>query len=143
MSSHSFFIKSLDELKSYLRQNEVDYSDIADQDWEKLSFRAWSTRVQHMTILEINTFLADNDIPTSNCIDLAQRRRMAENTFDPTRIRVPEENDVVVLRGEDMNGKAAKVLQPDCGDGGVLVSVKLTVEEMLRNWPAGSSLYLD
>jgi hypothetical protein len=79
-----------------------------------------------MSINELNAFLMENNISTSGCRDIISRRQKAKEAFQITQPSAPKQgpriqkNDVVTLTKlsrSEMNGKRAKIVQPDCGGG--------------------------
>ena len=118
------------ELKEYLRERGVIYSDILDR--ETLCRRVWEAHSDCMTMTELGTFLSENRISTTDCRDVGSRRQRAKEAFQigprgasaSSRVQL---HDVMTLQGltrAEMNGKRAKVIQPDCGGGRAEVRLK-------------------
>jgi hypothetical protein len=112
------------DLKEYLQRSGVYHNDILDR--ETLCRRVWETHCECMSINELNAFLMENNISTSGCRDIISRRQKAKEAFQITRPSAPtqgpriQKNDVVTLTKltrSEMNGKRAKIVQPDCGGG--------------------------
>jgi hypothetical protein len=154
-SPYFYHDMTIHELKEYLRERGVTYSDILDR--ETLCRRVWEAHCDCMTMTELGTFLSENRISTANCRDVGSRRQKAKEAFQisargPSASSRVQLHDVVTLRGltrAEMNGKRAKVIQPDCGGGraevrleesGKLVKVKF---ENLTAVNDSSDEYLD
>ncbi|KIJ31525.1 hypothetical protein M422DRAFT_77608, partial [Sphaerobolus stellatus SS14] len=149
-STHFYKSMSATELKDYLKQRGVAYGDILDK--ETLCRRVWDTHCDYMTVMELNTFLSENNISVVDCRDIQSRREKAKNTFDANRPgsvgsstststpapALPQKsglrkNDRVKLTGlsrADMNGKYATVIQEDCGNG----RAEVRIDEMEKNF---------
>ncbi|KDR76199.1 hypothetical protein GALMADRAFT_210854 [Galerina marginata CBS 339.88] len=125
------------ELKDFLKEHGVAYEDILDK--ETLCRRAWEAHCDSMSVSELNIYLANNNISTHDCRDIASRRDKAKQAFqstpppppptssrkeDPAQFR---DGDIVMLTGlsrAEMNGKQATVVQADCGGGRAEVNVE-------------------
>ncbi|KIJ26653.1 hypothetical protein M422DRAFT_38139 [Sphaerobolus stellatus SS14] len=153
-STHFYKSMSATELKDYLKQRGVAYGDILDK--ETLCRRVWDTHCDYMTVMELNTFLSENNISIVDCRDIQSRREKAKSTFDANRpgsvgsststsTSTPapapalpsksglRKNDRVKLTGlsrADMNGKYATVIQEDCGNG----RAEVHIDEMEKNF---------
>ncbi|KIJ42084.1 hypothetical protein M422DRAFT_31475 [Sphaerobolus stellatus SS14] len=144
-STHFYKNMSATELKDYLKQRGVSFGDILDK--ETLCRRVWDTHCDYMTVMEVNTFLSENNISIADCRDIQSRREKAKSTFDasrpapspspaPTSSKLKSgfrKNDRVKLTGlsrADMNGKYATVVQEDCGNG----RAEVRIEEMEKNF---------
>jgi hypothetical protein len=114
---------TVSELKEYLQRHDVVCGDIREK--ETLSCRAWETHCDWMTVPELNTFLTQNNISTSDCRDITSRRQKAKDVFR-TGAKTPcfQEYDVVILTKlsrMELNGERATVVKGDCGGGRVEV----------------------
>ena len=78
-----------------------------------------------MTMTELGTFLSENRISTTDCRDVGSRRQRAKEAFPGSATRgvcvIPcaaaRCGALQGLTRAEMNGKRAKVIQPDCGGG--------------------------
>jgi hypothetical protein len=75
-----------------------------------------------MTMPELNTFLAENNISASDCRDITSCRQKVKDVFNCTSIEAPrfQEHDMVILmklRHMELNGERAMVVKADCGGG--------------------------
>lgn len=118
---------TVSELKEYLRQYDVSCGDIRDK--ETLYRRVWETHCDCMTLPELNTFLTENKISTSDCRDITSRRQKVKDAFragaEVSRLR---EHDVVILTRLsrlELNGERATVVKADCGGGSMRAEVIL------------------
>jgi hypothetical protein len=143
------------ELKEYLKGQGVDHNDILDR--ETLCRRAWETHCECMSITELNAFLLENNISTSGCRDIISRRQKAKGALKIPRPSAPKQaprvqkNDLVMLaklNHSEMNGKRAKIVQPDCGGGRAEVCLeesgrtfKIKLENLVVRQESGE--YLD
>jgi hypothetical protein len=148
---------TVSELKEYLRGCGVAYGGILDR--ETLCRQVWETHCECMSMPELNAFLMENSISTSDCRSVASRRQKAKEAFQMNRPAAPtpvlrvQKYDVVMLTKlsrTEMNGKRAKVIQPDCGGGRAEVCLeesgknfKVKLENLLIMPGDGSGAYLD
>jgi hypothetical protein len=110
---------TVSKLKEYLQQCGVSCGDILDK--ETLCRRAWETHCDCMTMPELNTFLTENKISTSDCHDIPSRRQKAKDAFG-TGAEAPrfQEHDLVILTKlsrMELNGERATIVKADCGGG--------------------------
>jgi hypothetical protein len=134
------------ELKGYLSERDVEYSD--DLDRESLCRQVWEAHCDCMSLTELVAILSENQISTAGCRDIASRRQRARESFQaqrpatqtPTTVPTPavvvpgvREHDVATLTGlnrAEMNGIKVIVVQPDGGGG--RAEVRLESGKMFR-----------
>jgi hypothetical protein len=121
---------AIPELKDYLRERGVAYTDILDR--ETLCRRVWEAHCDCMSMSELTSYLSENHISTADCRDIASRRQKAKDAYQSSRLPTSfppsvKRSQVVTLKGltrAEMNGKRAIVVQPDCGGGRTEVRIE-------------------